>query len=803
LNTEKKYLFKLSAAIALLSVSLIAFELTLIQILSIVQWYHFAYMVISVALLGFGAAGTFIAIFRESLIKKAEILFPWLMVLTSLLMSISVTISQTSLFSFDSYKLFSDFSHIWKLIATYMIFFPPFFFGALAIGLAFVKYVNNVGTLYSANMIGSGIGALLAVLLMWWFFPQKLPAVVSTLAFFAAVIIVPQKLRAGFSLVIAAAVALLSFFYISSPSLNISEYKSISRALNLPDSKVIESECSPYGTINIVSSNHLRYAPGLSIRYPGMISVNNAAFNNGDWLGPLISLQNDSINYLAYSTGMLPYIISKRKDVLVLNSGTGRQVNTALYNNAQRVVAVEPNKALLELLTKDFANEVGSIYNNAKVQIRNISPRTFLLAPHPKFDLVTLPIISSFGGTSGLFALQEEYLLTKEAFGEMWGSLNDEGVISINTWIDYPYRNPLKIISTLAEVIEERGIKDLSKHIAAIKNWNTISIIVKRSQITIEETEKIRTFCKELNFDPVILPGIKQEERERFNKLQDELFYNMIDKILFSKEERNSVYFNYSFNIKPATDNQPYFSQFLQFKSIPLLAELFGSNAVPFFEIGYILLYITFFQILLISFILIIIPLFKLGWKSNNRSWTFFYFSGLGIGYMFIEIVLIQKFTLYFGNVIYSAAAVVSLMLISSGLGSWFSQSLYAKTSRVIGVTIFIIFSLIIYLIFLSPILNTTIAFTLTTKILFTTFIITPPAFIMGMPFPLGLRLLAERNESVSGGQIPWAWGINGLFSVISVVLATIIAIELGFTWVMIFAVAAYCLSLSVNLKSN
>ncbi len=299
MNNEKKYLFKLSAAIALLSVSLIAFELTLIQILSIVQWYHFAYMVISVALLGFGAAGTFIAIFRETLIKKTEMLFPWLMVLTSLLMSISVTISQTSLFSFDSYKLFSDFSHIWKLIATYMIFFPPFFVGALAIGLAFVKYVSRVGMLYSANMIGSGIGALIAVLLMWWFFPQKLPAVVSTIAFFAAVIIVPKQLRAGFSLVIASAVALLSFFYISSPSLNISEYKSISRALNLPDSKVIESECSPYGIINIVSSNHLRYAPGLSIKYPGIVSVNNAVFNNGDWLGPLISLQNNSLNYFA------------------------------------------------------------------------------------------------------------------------------------------------------------------------------------------------------------------------------------------------------------------------------------------------------------------------------------------------------------------------------------------------------------------------------------------------------------------------------------------------------------------------
>jgi spermidine synthase len=684
-----------------------------------------------------------------------------------------------------------------------MIFFPPFFLGALAIGLAFVKYVNRIGTLYSANMIGSGIGGLLAVFLMWWFFPQKLPAVVSTLAFFASVIIIPRQLRAGFTLVVATTVALLSFFYISSPPLNISEYKSISKTLNLPESKVVKTECSPYGTIEIVSSNHLRYAPGLSIKYPGIVSVNNAVFNNGDWQGPLISLQNDSLNYLAYSTGMLPYIINERKDVLVLNSGTGRQVNTALFNNAQRVIAVEPNKALLELLTNNFANEVGSIYNKREVYVRNISPRTYLLAPHPKFDLVTLPIISSFGGTSGLFALQEEYLLTKEAFGEMWRSLNDDGMISINTWIDYPYRNPLKIISTLAEVIDEHGIKDISKHVAAIKNWNTISIVVKRSQIIFEEVEKIRSFCVNMNFDPVILPGVKQEERERFNKLQDDSFYRMIDKILSSKDERESVYSSYSFNIKPATDNQPYYSQFLQFKSIPLLAELFGSNAVPFFEVGYILLYLTFFQILFISLILIIIPLFKLGWKGENRIWTFLYFCGLGIGYMFIEIVLIQKFTLYFGNVIYSAAAVICLMLVSSGFGSWFSQNIYAKPSRIVGVISLIILSLLIYLFFLSPILKTTIAFTLTTKILFTTFLVAPPAFIMGMPFPLGLRLLSERSESAGGEQVPWAWGINGLFSVISVVLATIIAIEFGFVWVMIFASIAYGLSLFVNLRKS
>jgi hypothetical protein len=166
---------------------------------------------------------------------------------------------------------------------------------------------------------------------------------------------------------------------------------------------------------------------------------------------------------------------------------------------------------------------------------------------------------------------------------------------------------------------------------------------------------------------------------------------------------------------------------------------------------------------------------------------------------MFIEIIFIQRFTLYFGNVIYAAAAVVSLMLISSGFGSLVSQKIHAKPNRLVVIIFLIIISLIIHTIFLSSLLKTTIVFTLPVKIIFTALLIAPPAFIMGMPFPLGLRLLSERNES----QVPWAWGINGLFSVISVVLATIVAIELGFVWVMIFAATAYGLSLFINLRTK
>jgi hypothetical protein len=271
----------------------------------------------------------------------------------------------------------------------------------------------------------------------------------------------------------------------------------------------------------------------------------------------------------------------------------------------------------------------------------------------------------------------------------------------------------------------------------------------------------------------------------------------LIDRILASPEEREKVYSEYPFNIKPAVDDKPYFSQFLQWKSISQLSEFFGNQAIPFFEVGYILLYLTFIQIVILAIVLIIVPLLKTGWKGGGKSKTLIYFSGLGIGYMFIEIIFIQRFTLYFGNVIYAAAAVVGLMLISSGFGSLVSQKISAKPNRLVGIIFIIIISLILYAIFLSSLLKTTIVFTLPVKIIFTTLLIAPPAFFMGMPFPLGLRILSEKNEI----QVPWAWGINGVFSVISTVLATIIAIELGFFWVMIFAAGAYGLSLLINLR--
>jgi spermidine synthase len=523
--------------------------------------------------------------------------------------------------------------------------------------------------------------------------------------------------------------------------------------------------------------------------------VNNAAFNNGEWAGPLIHSHDEKV--FRHSTGYLPYTAGKRNKVLVLNAGTGTQIIHALAEGTESVTAVEPDKNLLELLSKNYADLVDSVYNDPRVHIENIYSRSFLISADSKFDLIQVPVIDAFGGTSGLYSLKEQYMLTKEAFGEMYSMLTNDGVICISTWIDYPYKNPLKIIATIAETLYETGIKNIASRTAAVKNWNTLTIIIKRSALDKDEVDKIRTFCREMKFDPVILPGIKNEERDFYNRLQDKSFYYYIDQLLEYQEKREEFYSNYLFEVRPATDNKPYFSQFLKWESISRLSEAFGNQSVPFFEVGYILLYLTFFQMILSAVILIILPLFKIGWKGQNKPRTLFYFSGLGLGYMFVEIVLIQKFTLYFGNVIYSAAAVVSLMLIASGVGSLFSQKMKALRSRLIWILLFIGLSLILYSLILTPLLKITIVLSLPVKIIFAALLITPPAFFMGMPFPLGLRLLSSKVESA--GDTAWAWGINGVFSVAGAVLATVIALELGFTWVMVFAATAYLIAMSAN----
>jgi hypothetical protein len=398
--------------------------------------------------------------------------------------------------------------------------------------------------------------------------------------------------------------------------------------------------------------------------------------------------------------------------------------------------------------------------------------------------------VGAFGGGAGLYAMREEYSLTKEAFLQMWNLLEDDGVISISAWMDYPSRNSLKITATIAETAEAAGLSTIQSHLAAIRSWGTISFLLKKSPLTSTDTSQIRQFCDRLFFDPVLLPGIIPEERSFYNGMNDTSFFSYTDELLSGNRKR--FYKDYDFYLEPATDDKPYFSQYLRLKSLPHLTSIFGSQSVPFLELGWLISIITFLQLSILALLLIILPLFKIGWKGRYRLSTFLYFSGLGIGYMFLEIVLIQRFILFFGNPVYAVAWVIGVMLIASGAGSYFSSGLGIKRTTMKKILLSITAILLAYSFMLPVFLQTITGLPVFVKLIISIMIIAIPAFLMGMPFPLGLRLISALEEK----NIPWAWGINGCMSVISAALAALLAVEAGFTVVMLLSAIAYAICL-------
>ena len=191
---------------------------------------------------------------------------------------------------------------------------------------------------------------------------------------------------------------------------------------------------------------------------------------------------------------------------------------------------------------------------------------------------------------------------------------------------------------------------------------------------------------------------------------------------------------------------------------------------------------------------LIILPLLKLRkiGKRGRKGWTILYFSGLGIGYMLFEIVMIQKFILFFGNPVYATAIVICVMMLASGAGSYYSSRLLPNSAAMQKVLLMIFLLLLLYTFLLSPLLRQIFSFPEFPKLFISILIIACPAVLMGIPFPLGLRAQSSIEES----NIPWAWGINGCMSVISAAFATLLTVEIGFSLVIMLAAIFYGISL-------
>lgn len=776
-------LVRINVAIGLISAAIIAFQLILMQILSYVQWYHFAYMIISIALLGFGAAGTFLTIFQQKLEKNYYTLFPFLLIVTAILIPVVVGIANSEAVRFDSLLIFQDSRHIGKLILTYFIFFLPFLTGALAIGMSFSKFADQIGKIYFSNLIGSGIGGIIAIFFMQWIIPEQQSFAVAILAFVGGIVSLPKNKKKLIRIIVPLSTLILIILFFYPPRLTPSEYKDISKTMLLPDAKVEYRKSTPHGFVEIVSSPVLRYAPGVSLAYRDSFPVRKVVFNNGNWMGCLLPqpLEANETNILDYTPQALPYHIDNIKNALIINAGTGENVLLALSHQVARITANETNPEIFNILRQSFEG----FY---QVQPYQTMPRTLLTPDTNKYDLIELPIVGSFFGNSGLNAVEPRYELTIEALREMWSKLSEKGMISLSCWMDYPVRNAYRLLATISLLLDENDIAHPPHHVVAIRSWCAITFLVKKSPFKRDEINKVRLFCENRMFDPLVLPEKQEIERDKYNILQDTTFFTHVDQLL--SHEKETLIRQYPYRIHPTTDDRPFFFQFVRFKQIPQLISSIREKNFPFLDIGYVLIILTFVQIVLIAAIFILLPLSFRPWKSRNKKWVLMYFSGLGLAYMFLEMVFIQHFTFYFGEPTYAASATLGILLFASGLGSYYSGKFQNNKKMRLAIPLVIAAILVLYAFVLSPILTATIGIALPLKITIAVVLLGTLGFFLGMPFPIGIDYLSGKNTD----DIPWAWALNGYFSVISTVLATIISVELGYLLLLSMAAFIYAL---------
>jgi spermidine synthase len=789
-------------AIALMSAAVLAYEVLLMALFSLIQWHHFAYLVVSIALLGFGASGSLLVFvaprmtghFRGFAASQAS-----LFALTALL---GFVLAQR--LSFNPEELIWDHDHWIRLGLVILLLTLPFFFAANLIGMALIEFRNRLSQVYAADLLGAGIGALGIIGILFLLSPSQALVLVSMLGVIAAgVVWIECRGRAWPALAVLAA-ALLGLYQLPASWIepSISPYKELSQILRIPGTRVIETRSSPLGVLSVVESPALplRHVPGLSLNAAAEPPPQLGLFTDAGGMTAITRYRGnrEELAYLDATTSALPYHLAQPRKVLVLGAGGGADVLQAIYHQVGHVDAVEINPQLVDLVRNRFAEFSGRLYQHERVNLHVAEARGFLQQAADRYDLIQVPMLDSFASSAGgLHGLNENYLYTIEALQQALSRLEDDGFIALTRWIKLPPRDGLKLMATAIEALERAGVEDVSRQLLLIRSLQTSTLLIKNGVIDETDIERLQAFCKTRAFDTAYYPGMPPIQANRYNRLESAYFFDAAQALLGSNREQ--FLRDYKFSLQPASDDRPFHFHFAKWRTLAELIELRHRGGGALLETGYLTLVIALLLGLTLSLVFILLPLLLArGARTSTPPAIRFgklrilgYFGALGLGFLLIEISFLQKFILLLHHPIYAAAVVLASFLVAAGFGSAFAQRFAGRLSTR-RVSSYAILGIVVlgsaYLLLLGPLLQYAGGWPLAARILLSISLIAPLGFCMGMPFPLGL-------SSISIGAaplIPWAWAINGCASVISAVLASLLAIHVGFNGVILLAMTCY-----------
>jgi hypothetical protein len=782
---------KLFFFIGLCSFSTLAYEIVLTRIFSISLWYHFAFMVVSIAMLGLGASGTILTLFPR--LRHPAHLGSYGLVLGATLSASTLVANQIP---FDPVALSWSGFQIIYIGLYYVVLAVPFFMTGLIIATALSSLSQQSGLVYGADLLGAGTGSLGILGLMTLVSPERLVFILSMVALIACVVLSRRILR-----ILSLVLILLNFgmliFLPEFVQLRMSPYKGLQVALRYPGAERLGTYDSPFSRIDFFRSPAVRFAPGLSLTYFEPLPEQIGFSIDGGEINAITSPRDAaSMGFLSYLPTALPYEVGKREDVLILDPQGGLQVLVAEHYGARSIDKVESTPFLMETIAKEWSAFSGEIYSK---QTWSGLGRSWLRSRQRQYDLIEISFLRPI--PSGSFSISEDYRFTVEAFKTYLQSLKPDGVLSINLFILPPPRTEWRLLATLATAMEGLGLGEAERRIAAIRSWGSLCIIAKRSPWNPDEVEAIRKFSRERKFDLVHCPGVKEEEKNiHVRMVSNEYFVGF--KNLLNPDTRGGFIKSYLFDIEPVYDQNPFFNYYLKLGNLRQIYHRMGEKWQFFVEEGYLLPAVL-VQVLLLSSLLILLPALLrkkevVGGSSTcslgfaRQLMVLSLFACLGIGFMFVEVALIQKMILPLEHPSYAVATVLTSLLLGSGTGSLLSHWVHYLRSRWVVAAIA---GLIVLTNILLPIFSEMISmYSLPLRIFFVCFMLFVFGLPMGIPFPLALKTLGESY----GGLIPWAWAVNGCFSVLAPLLAIMLAMALGFQVVLWAGAGAYLLGFAI-----
>lgn len=761
-------------AIGAIAATTIFCETALTRLFSVVEYYHGAFLAISVALFGFAVSGVFVmlrpaAFDRERLdanLARYALLFAFAIPFsfyTYLYVGLGIELRLLGVPGFLA------------IAAEYGLLALPFFASGVCISLLLAHGAREANRLYATDLACSALGAVAVIPALAWLGGPKSMLAASAAAALTAVPF--ARAAHGLRGVAPASAAVLLGLLALLPA---ERFEGMRVRKPTP---FVASEAIRWNAFSMVGVTPEETVP---FRRRQIVIDNSVTTIMLPFDGDL-----EAVSYLRTDYTAAAYQLHETPRVLIIGSGGGRDILTALLHGSPQVRAVEVNPLVFETSAYLFADFTGPVYLDPRVTPVVGDARSYVANSHEKFDVVLASLIDTWAASSaGAFALTENLLYTTNAFVEYHDHLTPNGILSISRW--HPFETP-RLLSTAFEAWRQAGAEDPRQHAVLIRTRQrpgapeqVSTLLMKRSPFTPDEIRVIDQFCAEARLLLALAP----------DRVSDTVVAGYLD----GDARQNGAWSGVDWS--PASDERPFF--FNMVRPSTQLQRMVGFGQAGEFEAkafqGNVSATRSLIQLLGAVCLLLVamlgVPLWARGSAVRGPRWipTLGYFACLGLGFIVVEIGLLQRLILLLGKPVYALAVILSTMLLSSGAGSFAAGRLAearlgSRLAALLGVATAVILA---YAFFLPALISALLGSPFAVRLVGSIALVALPGFLLGMPFPSGIRALEL------GGRrhlVPWVWGINGAMSVMASVTAIILAIELGYTAVFLLGAACYGLA--------